>query len=86
MRTLEARYKSGQRCHCRCDLGEKKSPCLREAAFSYARTRAELDRKETASHEPRISRKHALSSRKLRYANSTFVRGPEVVRGIQMPA
>lgn len=37
MRILEARYKSGWRCHCRCDLGEKKSPCLREATFSYAR-------------------------------------------------
>lgn len=45
--------------------------CLREAAFSCARTRAELDHKETASHESRISRKHALSSRKLRYADSS---------------
>jgi len=36
MRTLEARYKSDQRCHCRCDLGEKTSPCLREIVFSCA--------------------------------------------------
>jgi len=36
MQALEARYKSGQGCHCRCDLGEKKSPCLRKVVFSCA--------------------------------------------------
>lgn len=36
MRTLVMRYKSGQRCHCRRDLGEKTSLCLREVAFSCA--------------------------------------------------